>query len=548
MGGWSSAQVRELVKISSTETSTLSLDDIDQFGYAVTSVGDVDSNGHDDLVIGSPRDDDGGKDTGAIWLVLMGANGVPLDTIHISDTVGGFAGVIDNSDYFGCAVCGLGDFDGDSYPDVAIGACGDDDYREDAGAIYIVSLDGTGAVGEKKISRQSGDFSGWLDEGDGFGSSVTGIGDLDGDGVLDLAVGATGDDDGAWEAGAVWILFLNVDGTVKSHVKLSGASPIFDGLLDAGDAFGRSLAALGDLNNDSVPDIAVGVIRDDTGGSDRGSVYVLFMETTGEVQSFQKICSGESGFTGQLDNGDLFGMSIATIGDMDEDGIVDIAVGAPGDDDLGPSSGAFWMVFLRTTGNVKETRKVPAAVSPLDGLIDPVDNFGASLGTLPDFDGDGRTDLVAGAIGDDDGGLDQGAAYVLRMGYGAFGSARQRNGSGVNRSCYSSQELPGVGTPWSAMVVMGPHSGTKSVFIFGYDTPLDGLMTPYGELLISPEGLGGTWYFTDIETTAGTFTFHTMPIPNDPALGGLSVATQAMIYSSWIELGNAIDLVIGGWQ
>ena len=82
--------------------------------------------------------------------------------------------------------------------------------------------------------------------------SVASLGDLDGDGVGDLAVGATGDDDGGVNRGAVWVLFLKKNGKVKSHQKISDTQGGFTGILDNGDWFGSSVASLGDLNGDGV--------------------------------------------------------------------------------------------------------------------------------------------------------------------------------------------------------------------------------------------------------------------------------------------------------
>ena len=81
---------------------------------------------------------------------------------------------------------------------------------------------------------------------------------FDSDSVTDLAVGAGGDDDGGVNAGAVWILFMNTDGTVASEQKISNTAGGFGGVLDSGDNFGRDVANIGDLDGDGVTDLAVG--------------------------------------------------------------------------------------------------------------------------------------------------------------------------------------------------------------------------------------------------------------------------------------------------
>ena len=109
----------------------------------------------------------------------------------------------------------------------------------------------------------------------------------------------------------------------------------FTATLDDSDYFGVSVA-----------DVAVGANYDDDGGSNRGALYVLFMNDNGEVVSFQKISDTEGSFTATLDNSDYFGYSVAALGDVNGDGLVDLAVGAYYDDDGGSDRGAVYVLFL----------------------------------------------------------------------------------------------------------------------------------------------------------------------------------------------------------
>ena len=157
-------------------------------------------------------------------------------------------------------------------------------------------------LSHQKISDTEGGFTGTLHDLNRFATSMAALGDLDGDGVGDLAVGARWDNDGGTEHGAVWILFLKRDGTVKSHQKISDTAGGFTGILDDQDHFGSSMASLGDLDGDGVGDLAVGGALDDDGGGGRGAVWVLFLNPDGTVKWHQKISSTEGGFTGALDD------------------------------------------------------------------------------------------------------------------------------------------------------------------------------------------------------------------------------------------------------
>jgi hypothetical protein len=128
----------------------------------------------------------------------------------------------------------------------------------------------------QKINDTVGNFSDLLHDNDSFGTSVANLGDLDGDNICDLAVGVASCNDGGPDRGAVWILFLNTDGTVKSHKKISDTAGNFNGVLD-NNSFGSSVASLGDLNNDGVLDLVVGAERDSDAGLSRGAIWILFL-------------------------------------------------------------------------------------------------------------------------------------------------------------------------------------------------------------------------------------------------------------------------------
>jgi len=407
-------EVKSHQKISDTEGGFTGILADDRFGTSAVSIGDLDGDGVGDLAVGAFFDDDGGNSRGAVWVLFLNTDGTVKAHQKISSTQGGFGEGLSNFDYFGNSVASLGDLDGDGVQDLAVGARGDHENGTQRGAVWVLFLNTDGTVkAHQKINETQGGFSGVLDNADWFSWSISGIGDLDSDGVVDLVVSAAFDDDGGGDRGAVWILFLNSNGTVKSHQKISSTQGGFTGVLDNADYFGSAVADLGDVDGDGVVDLAAGALYDDDGSGDRGAVWILFLNSNGTVKSHQKISSTHGGFTGVLESNDRFGHSLTSLGDLDCDGVADIAVGAFRDDDGGSEVGAAWVLFLNSNGTVKTHQKISATMGGFTGDLDNSDYFGISVASLGDLNGDGIGDLAVGAEGDDDGGSERGAVWVL---------------------------------------------------------------------------------------------------------------------------------------
>ncbi len=400
-------------KISDTEGGFAGdLDNDDGLGINAAGIGDLNRDGTNDLVATAWHDDDGASAAGAVWILFLNSDGTVTSHQKISQTQGGFTGDLSANDNFGVEADALVDLDGDGVSELVVGAPNDDDGGTNRGAVWILFLNTDGTVkAHQKISQTQGGFTGALSNEDWFGMSTASLDDLDGDGVGDLAVGARNDDDGGPDRGAVWILFLNTDGTVKAHQKISQTQGGFTGTLVNAGIFGQALSSLGDLDGDGAVDLAVGNIRDNDGGTESGAVWILFLNTDGTVKAHQKISDTEGGFTGSLSAVDHFGYP-APLGDLDDDGVNDLAVGASRDDDGGTDRGAVWILFLNTDGTVKAHQKISDTQGGFTGQLDNSDGF-ARLGSLGDLDGDGVVDIAVGTPGDDDGGTDRGAVWIL---------------------------------------------------------------------------------------------------------------------------------------
>jgi hypothetical protein len=426
-------------KISDTEGGFAGVLDTNAwFGSALAVLGDLDRDGIEDLAVGTFREDDGGADRGAVWVLFLNSDGTVKSHQKISDTEGGFTGMLDDFDFFGISVAALGDQDGDGVADLAAGAEGDDDgsavLNANRGAVWVLFLNSDGTVkSHQKISHTEGRFTGGLDDLDFFGRSVSALGDVDRDGITDLVVGAAGDSDGGPGHGALWVLFMNSDGTVKAHQKISDTEGGFTAELDSDD-FGGSITAIGDLDGDGVTDVAAGAKLDDDGGVNHGAVWVLFLNSDGTVKSHQKISDTEGGFTGVLGT-EWFGTSVTALDDLDGDGVTDLAVGAMHDNDGGTSRGAVWVLFLNSDATVKGHQKISDTEGGFTGVLGDGDFFGRAVTVLGDLNNDDITDLAVGAIGDDDGGsgafADRGAIWVLFLDNGqTVTSSGDLNGDG----------------------------------------------------------------------------------------------------------------------
>jgi hypothetical protein len=418
-GGGPDGFVKAVAKASSTEGGFMGLLEFnDSFGISVARIGDLDGDGVSDLAVGAVGDDDGGllptSNHGGVWILFMRSDGSVREHSKISHTSGGLDVTLDQDDWFGYGLDRMDDFDGDGVFDIAVGAGGDDDGGDKQGAVYLLMLNPDGSVkSHTKISETSGGFGGNLMNQDHFGFTLSNLGDLDGDGTSDLIVSAVFDDDGGFDAGAVWILFLKPDGTVKTQKKISNLHGNLGNVLDPLDEFGRDVVNIGDLDGDGVTDVAVGAFGDGDGGPNTGAVWILFLAPTGNVKSSAKISATSGGFTGNLTPGSRFGSAVEPVGDLDGDGIQDLAVGASRGPLFAVGDNRAFILFLERDGTVKDHVEIGNGSGGFPGGLEDGDRFGTSLANLGDLDGDGVPELAVGANGDDDGGLDRGAVHLL---------------------------------------------------------------------------------------------------------------------------------------
>ncbi len=422
----------------------------DEFGISVSYAGDIDGDGISDLLAGADNDNDGGNNRGAFYVLFLNKDGSVKSYQKISSTSGNFPLPLSNNDNFGTSLCYLGDITGDGNNEIAVGAFGDDDGGQNCGAIYILSLNNNGmVVACNKINNSS--LGNSLYANDFFGKSISTIGDLNQDGITDLAVGASSCNDGGSKRGAIFILLMNSDLSIKSYQKISSTTGNFYGSLGNGDKFGCSSCPVGDMDGDGIIDLAVGAYNDDDGGSNKGAVWLLYMQLDGTVKDYSKISSTEGNFMGELFANDKFGRSLTNIGDIDNNGISDLAVGAYGSNN---SQGAVWIVLLNKDFTVMASQKISSESGNFNEILDDGDKFSRSIAYLGDRNNDGTSEIVIGAYKDDDGGENKGAIYTINLCSNGYQSVDMLVYNSTNHNSNSTVETKSTTTETTSLSII----------------------------------------------------------------------------------------------
>ncbi|VEP16752.1 conserved hypothetical protein [Hyella patelloides LEGE 07179] len=412
------------------------ISDQQRLGDAVSNAGDINGDGTDDLIIGA---DGTANNRGSSYVVFGNPSiGSGVDLNALDGTNGFIVNGISEGDRLGGAVSDAGDLNGDGIADVVIGAnFVDANGIEDAGASYVIfgrdgggftenidltTLDGTNGLVINGISPD--DFSGF---------SVSSAGDLNGDGVDDLLIGANRADPNAGEnAGTTYVVFGQAGGFAAGELDLAnlGSNGITIDGVAAGDSSGASISALGDVNGDGRNDIGIGAPVADVGNDNAGQGYVVFGTENGFPETSLSLSSldGSNGFTvNGVGVDDQLGTSISAAGDMNNDGVDDFVVSAVG---TGNNRGTSYVVFGQESGeafaptlnladlNINQGFAIDGITGSQDLTI--ADRSGESVSNLGDVNGDGLDDLLVGApqannfpVGQSDAIRDAGEAYVV---------------------------------------------------------------------------------------------------------------------------------------
>ncbi len=359
----------------------------DNFGEALAA-GDLNGDGFWDLVVGSPMEDIGTiTDAGCINILYGSSAGLVTDGSQFLDqSTPGIPGDPEANDRFGWAVT-VGDFNGDGYGDVAVGAPFEDVSTVDgAGAVNILygSASGLTTTGSQLWYQGNNGVSDNSEAGDHFGLSLA-AGYFNHDGYQDLAVGIPGEDFEALSldsAGAVAVLYGSVGGLSSAGNQHWWETDTGIGVTQADDAFGARLAAA-DFDGDDYSDLAIGAPGEDYGTiQGAGAVSIVYGTADGlRSPGSQLWAQGMDGLYNIPETNDGFGSSLAA-GDFDGDGMADLAIGAP-DEDLGGKQYAGIIHILYGSGSgITATGNQIWDQSILGWDIEAADLFGYSMAAV----------------------------------------------------------------------------------------------------------------------------------------------------------------------
>ena len=348
-------------------------------GHAVSTAGDTDGDGFDDLLIGAYWASIGAAMTGAAYLV----QGPSTGTLDLASADARFIG--DPYTLFGYSLDLAGDTNADGYDDVLIGTQGNQAY------LFAGPFSGDVFTGDALAAFAGEETS------DAAGREVAFAGDMNADGHADLAIGADSESSAADFAGAVYV----VHGPVSGSFSLANADAKLTGEGEW-DQAGSALSGGFDLDADGFDDLVVGAYGNDEGGDNAGAAYLLL----GPVSGVMSLASADAKLLGEtIDEG--IGSDVTMAGDMDGDGLGDFLVASCSSDVGGLDAGASYLFY----GAVNGTTAISTANAIFLG--EAPGDFAGRTSYAGDVNGDGFDDILIGASYEDSAGDNAGATYLL---------------------------------------------------------------------------------------------------------------------------------------
>ncbi|MFT3705933.1 MAG: FG-GAP-like repeat-containing protein [Agriterribacter sp.] len=348
------------------------------FGSSLSRAGDTNGDGYSDIIIGAPLYDNGQTDEGVAFVYTGSASGINAIPATILES--NLA-----SSAFGTSVSGAADVNGDGYSDVIIGAPTFTNGESNEGAAFVYHGSGSGIVTPAAIMLEANQADA------GFGSSVSGAGDVNGDGFSDIIVGALNYDNGETDEGVAFVYYGSASGIATNAPAMLECNKV-------NAHFAQYVSAAGDMNADGYSDIVVGAPGFSNADTVGGATFVFYGGSGGiNVHAVATLSINKSTA--------YFGSAVSAAGDVNGDGYGDLVVGATGYTNGESNEGAAFIyqgaasiADIIITDSIESTQ--------------PGDGFGNSYASAGDVNGDGYNDVIVGAPNYDNGSNNTGAAFI----------------------------------------------------------------------------------------------------------------------------------------
>ena len=529
----------------------------DRFGQGVASAGDVNGDGIEDLIVGAYASDANGSFSGAAYVIFGTRDGFPatFDVASLDGTNGFRISGKAADDRMGRSVSAAGDVNGDGYGDLIVGGQGSDAGGANSGAAWVVFGKASGFAADLGLASLNGtngfQLTG-LAAGDVLGRSVSGAGDVNGDGVDDIIVGTPVANAAGPASGVAYVVFGATSPFSASFnlASLDGTNGFRIEGEDGFDALGLSVAGAGDINGDGYDDLIVGAPDAYSGGFKTGAAYVVFGKASGFASSLDPAAfTASDGFkiNGQ-GHYDQAGYAVSAAGDINGDGFDDLLVGAIYNSHVLSETGAAYVVFGKASGfgTSFNLSSLNGANGFKIGGAAAGDFMGFALSAAGDFNGDGFDDILVGTPANDAPGVNSGAAWILFGKASAFSStvslASLTGAAGFKMSEVEANAV----AAWDVAAADLNGDGLSDLVIGAHNTDTDAADTGaafvvYGRMIRSASAGGGTLIAGAlVDEVAGQLgKDHIFGMAGDDLLSGGGG-------NDWLVGGDGADDLIGG--